>query len=67
MSLDKSEIPVGKDPQEPEGFGYADAEAVLSNWNYRSLPDGEEAIAAIDKGLQAIRDCLEMGLDGIGG
>jgi len=50
-----------------EGFGYAEAEAVLSNWDYRSLPDGEEVIAAIDKGLQAIRDCLEMGLDGIGG
>ena len=67
MSLGKPEIPVGKDPQEPEEFGYAAAEAALSNWDYRSLPDGEKVITASDKGLQAIRDCLEMGLDGIGG
>ena len=60
------EVPVGKDPQEPEEFGYAEAEAILDNWDYHSLPDGEDVIAAISKGMQAIRDCIEMGLNGIG-
>jgi len=47
-------------------FGYADAEHILSDWDYRSLPDGEEVINAINKGLQALRDCQEMGLTGEG-
>ncbi len=45
---------------------YADAEAILDDWDYHSLPDGEKVIAAIDKAMQALRVCQEMGLDGIG-
>lgn len=51
---------------EEEESGYAEAEKLLSDWDYRSLPDGGEVIWAIGKGLQAIRDCMEMGLDGKG-
>lgn len=49
---------------EEESFGYAEAEAILDDWDYRSLPDGQKVINAIDKAKQAIRDCLEMGLNG---
>ena len=47
-------------------FGYAEAEGILSTWCYNDLPDGEEVINAIHKARQALRDCLEMGLNGIG-
>jgi len=47
-------------------FGYAEAEEILDDWDYQSLPDGQQVIDAISKAKQAIRDCLEMGLDGIG-
>jgi len=47
-------------------FGYAEAESILDGWDFHSLPDGEKVIRAIEKGLQAIRDCLEMGLNGYG-
>jgi len=60
----KGEIPVG-DEQEA-GQGYAEAESILDDWSYRDLPDGEDIIWAIDKAKQAIRDCLEMGLNGEG-
>ena len=46
--------------------GYTEAESILDDWDYRSLPDGERVIWAIGKAKQAIRDCLEMGLNGIG-
>ena len=60
-----SEIPVG-DEQEPEVHGYAEAEGILSTWSYNDPPEGTEVIWAIEKGRQAIRDCLEMGLNGVG-
>ena len=49
-----------------ESYGYAKAEAILDDWNYFDLPDGQEIIEAISKAKQAIRDCLEMGLNGEG-
>jgi len=48
-----------------DDWGYAEAEAILDDWDYHSLPDGELIIWAISKGLQAIRNCHELGLDGI--
>ena len=45
---------------------YAKAEAILDDWNYFDLPDGQEIIEAISKAKQALRDCLEMGLNGEG-
>ena len=45
---------------------YAKAEAILDDWDYFDLPDGQQIIDAISKAKQAIRDCLEMGLNGIG-
>jgi hypothetical protein len=52
--------------EEDEPKGYADAEAILDGWNYHSLPDGNEVIWAIEKAMQALRACQEMGLDGVG-
>ena len=49
-----------------EEFGYSEAESILDEWDYRSLPDGDKVIAAIDKAMQALRDCQEMGLNGYG-
>ena len=49
-----------------EEDGYAEAETILDQWDYHSLPDGDKVIWAIGKSMQAIRDCLEMGLNGIG-
>lgn len=49
-----------------EEKGFAEAESILDEWDYHSLPDGDRVIWAIDKAKQAIRDCLEMGLNGIG-
>jgi len=46
--------------------GYAEAEGILSTWCYNDLPDGEDIIWAIRKGRQALADCLEMGLNGVG-
>jgi len=62
----KGEIPVGDEQEIEDVINYAMAESILDNWDYRSLPDGEEIIKAIDKAKQAIRDCLEMGLNGEG-
>ena len=62
----KGEIPVGDEQEIEDVINYAMAESILDDWDYRSLPDGEEIIQAIDKAKQAIRDCLEMGLNGIG-
>ena len=54
-------------PECQEGmFGYAEAETTLEEWDFHSLPDGERVIHAIEKGKQAIRDCLELGLNGYG-
>lgn len=43
---------------------FAEAEAIIDSWDYRSLPDGEQIIEAIDKSKQALRDCQDMGLNG---
>lgn len=43
---------------------YAEAEKILSDWDYRFLYENDPVIEAIAKGLQAIRDCLQMGLNG---
>jgi len=43
---------------------YEQALKVLDEWEYHALPDGATVIEAIEKGQQAIRDCLELGLDG---
>ena len=43
---------------------YEQALRVLDEWEYHALPDGAAVIEAIEKGQQAIRDCLELGLDG---
>ncbi len=51
---------------EEEEDGYAEAEGILSTWSYNDLPDGEAVIWAISKARQAIGDCMEMGLNGIG-
>ncbi len=45
---------------------YAKAEAILDDWEYHELPDGQEVISAIEKAVQALRDCQEMGLTGEG-
>ena len=55
-----------REEDEAEEGGYAEAESILDEWDYFSLPDGEKIISAISKAKQAIRDCLEMGLNGIG-
>lgn len=53
----------------PEDYlaGYEDALTILDHWDYRSLPDGGDVIWAISKAIQAINDCIEMGLNGKGG
>jgi len=43
---------------------YEQALRVLDEWEYHTLPDGAAVIEAIEKGQQAIRDCLELSLDG---
>ena len=45
-------------------MNYIEAQRILSDWDYRFLYENDPVIEAIAKGLQAIRDCLEMGLDG---
>ena len=62
----KGEIPVGDEQEIEDVINYAMAESILDDWDYRSLPDGEKVILAIDKAKQALRDCLEMGLNGEG-
>lgn len=47
-------------------INYAEAEAVLDDWDYRSLPDGDDKIEAIEKAMQALRACQDFGLDGEG-
>ena len=62
----KGEIPVGDEQEIEDVIDYAMAESILEDWDYQSLPDGQDKIEAINKGLQAIRDCIELGLNGYG-
>jgi len=53
-------------PKNADEFGYAEAESILDDWDYQSLPDGNKVIIAITKAKQALRDCIFFGLDGVG-
>lgn len=41
---------------------FAEAERILSSWDYHTLPDGDEIIKAISKTIITLRSCQEMGL-----
>jgi len=45
---------------------YETALEVLNKWDFFSLPDGDKVINAITKSRQALRDCIDIGLDGKG-
>ena len=66
IPLRDKQLPPRQENEVEDEDGYAEAESILDGWDYRSLPDGQQVIWAIDKAKQAIRDCLEMGLNGIG-
>lgn len=68
----QGEIPLG-DEQLPPEFGYEQALEVLEGFDAENLTHEREGIMetcdfqnAIEKSKQAIRDCLELGLNGIG-
>ncbi len=44
-----------EEPEPKEEGEYAEAEGILSDWDYHSLPDGEKVIWAIGKALEALR------------
>lgn len=56
--------PREEDEEQEEGYGYAAALTILEAEGVDIDP--ELWAQAVDKAKQALRDCLEMGLNGIG-